>query len=263
MIRIKEAQPSVLKGLFDKVLLDFEEALDKAEDLKSVNLDTRLRRVKKWLENATATLISWGIDVRVDAGSLSSITKTPLENEVASILNDLQSQLHKIYEEITSLPEDAISRSSIHSVEGTSADNDPLVTMSSLIGLLQDTVRPIRMEYASTQREGPYRAMKALIDNMYTERINRRDHSKLQATAHLEGNPSQSRMKITESLSHRPIPFTFYWSTGKCFSTASASGDSNYSVTDRMSFVTWSTGITSMGPALEDIPDDEWDVNFE
>jgi hypothetical protein len=186
-----ERQRSALKVLYDEVLLAFKEALDKAEDLISPKPGSHPRKVKTWLENATSSLISWGIDARTDAGSLSAVEGTPLENEVRCTLCELQRQLEKIYEErsfreeVFSLPEHATyvvpDLSPIPYGDGLAADEDPMTIMSSLIGVLQDTVRPIRMIHALRKQEGPYRDLKRQINDIYNQHIERRDRSELRA----------------------------------------------------------------------------------
>ncbi len=225
-----ERQRSALKILYDEVLLAFEEALDKAEDLTSPEPGSHHRKVKTWLENATSSLISWGIDARTDAGSLSAVEKTPLESEVRCTLCELQGQLEKIHEErsfreeVSSLPEHATSvvpeLSPIPYGDGLAADEDPMAIMSSLIGVLQDTVRPIRMIHASKKQEGPYRDLKRQIDDIYNQHFEPRDRSALRApesppdVALLENDPSREPANVKDILSHQIEPSVFPQPTG-------------------------------------------------
>lgn len=170
-----DEQPSnTLKELYDKVLLAFETASDKAEDLVSLRKSEKI-----WLENVISSLISWGIDTRVDAGSLSAIEGNPLENEVRSTLGELQAQLYiyegRNFQEVSSLSKSATpvvpELPPIPDESGSVAGKSSKSIMLSLIDLLQDTVRSIRMIHASKKQEGPYRKLKQKIDNIYNQHI--------------------------------------------------------------------------------------------
>ncbi|KAI4125120.1 MAG: hypothetical protein LQ338_004448, partial [Usnochroma carphineum] len=178
-----EQARSALKTVYDEILLAFEEASDKAEDLASLEPSSQLREAIIWLENATASLISWGIDIRADAGSLAAIEGTPLETEVRCALCELRIHLDEVFDERS-------SRSVSHSSDSpgfalssdpkqgeSAADEDPMAIMSGLISVLQDFVRPIRMRHASITGEGPYRNLKHQIDIIYNQHIESRDRT--------------------------------------------------------------------------------------
>ena len=151
-----DKKASALKTVYDEVLLAFEEASDKAEDLASPK-SSFLGEVTTWLENATASLISWGIDTRADAGSLAAVEGTALGNEVRFTMRGLQVHLENVFDERNA----------------QLASEDPMAIMSGLIGMLQDFVRPIRMAQASISSEGPYRHLKQQVDNIYDDHIER------------------------------------------------------------------------------------------
>ena len=104
---------------------------------------------------------------------------------------ELQGQLEKIFEErsvreeASSLPGHATSvvlgLSPTPYGDGLAADEDTMAIMSSLIGVLQDFVRPIRMIQALRKQRGPYRNLKRQIDDIYNQHIERRDRSELLA----------------------------------------------------------------------------------
>lgn len=165
--------------------------------------------MQTWLENATSSLISWGVDARAATGSLSAVEGTLLENEVRYALCELKELLEKIYkdgklqaqestfqttestfqakESIFQAKESTFSANDVSELSPTfdedrfAADEDPMALMSSLIVGLQATVRPIRMIYASNNQEGPYRELKRQVDDMYNQHIKRRDQGKLLA----------------------------------------------------------------------------------
>ena len=210
-----DRQHSTLKTLYDEVLLAFEEALDEAEDLISSEPSSNLRNIKTWLENATSSLISWGIDARTDAGSLSAVEGTPLENKLRCSLRELQGQLAKIYEEckfreeVRSLPENVSSvvpeSPPIYYGDRLAADKDSMAIMSSLLNALQDLVRPIRMIHASRGQAGPYQDLKRQIDKIYTHHTEQRDRSELREpeslldiTAHEDGQQYKHTGKMED-----------------------------------------------------------------
>ena len=181
-------ESNTLKGVYDEVLLTFEEATDKAEDLALSNASSNLRKVATWLENATSSLISWGIDTRVNTGALSAVIGTDAESELRCTLCQLKVQVERLFEDDhagdVSGPSVINSTDSIESPSGfarnrTSADGEPLVIMSSLIGVLQDFVRPIRMMHASKSKKGPYQELKRRVDDIYQQHVERNNIGRL------------------------------------------------------------------------------------
>ena len=169
-----------LKTLYDEVLSAFEQALDEAEDLTSPEPIPALG--KTWLENATSSLISWGTDTRTDAGSLSAVEGTPLGNKVRNTLCELQEQLGKIARgySFSESPSSIVPElSSTECEDILAADHESIAIASSLIGVLQDIVRPIRMIHASKGEGGPYRDLKRQIDNIYADHIERKNRIEL------------------------------------------------------------------------------------
>ena len=184
-------ESSTLRTVYDQVLLAFEEATDKAEDLASSKSNSNPRKVTTWLENATSSLISWGIDTRVNTGSLSAVVGTDVETEVRFTLLQLQVQIGRLFEndDFGSVPgPSTVNRTaatespSNFAQNQTSADDNPLVIMSSLIGVLQDFVRPIRMLHASTSQKGPYQELKRRVDDIYQQHVERKDPGRLPTT---------------------------------------------------------------------------------
>ncbi|KAI4267850.1 MAG: hypothetical protein L6R38_008067 [Xanthoria sp. 2 TBL-2021] len=172
-----------LKTVYDDVLLAFEESLDKAENLASTQTSGQLRELKTWLENATTSLISWGIDTRANTGSLAAVERTPLGIEVQCILLELQQQLGTFIDGrcprwASSDSDSPGFASSLNPVQDNLvADGDPMASMSGLVGDLQDFVRPIRMMHASQTREGPYRSLKLQVDDIYNQHVNGKAHA--------------------------------------------------------------------------------------
>lgn len=78
-----------LKTVYDDVLFAFEDALDEAERLPPPENSVRPRELIIWLENATTSLISWGVDIRADTGSLTAVEGLPLGVEVRYTLLEL------------------------------------------------------------------------------------------------------------------------------------------------------------------------------
>ena len=174
-----EKQNIDLKHLYDEIVVDFEEASEQAESLVSQNPNSPAWKVKTWLKNATASLISWGIDVRVESGSLSAIEKTSLKSGIQSLLQEIQDDLKTVLEEDKRLDEHESFKKTMtsgpqnlanyHSEE--SADQDTIAVMSSHIVTLQDLIRPIRMMHASERQEGPYRNLKQQVENIYKQHL--------------------------------------------------------------------------------------------
>lgn len=159
-----------LNTVYNEVLLAFEEALDEAENLASTQQPGERTT---WLENATTSLISWGIDTRANTGSLAAVEGTPLGVEVRCILLELREHLGGLLDGhsvqwLTTLKL-ASSSKWIHANNG-----DTMAIMSGLVGELQDLVRPIRMLHASKTGEGPYRSRKLQVDDIYSQYIERK-----------------------------------------------------------------------------------------
>ncbi len=171
--------------------------MDEAEELNSLEPGSHLDQRTIWLENATSSLIFWGTDVRIEAGSLSALQATHLEKEVRYAMCELQNEIEKIYDgrsfreeepsppghiaffspNTSSIPrEDEVAASNLYPVtsgDESAAAEDPMATMSSLIIGLQENVRPIRMIHASINQEGPYWPLKRQIDEMFSQHIQR------------------------------------------------------------------------------------------
>ncbi|KAL8724607.1 MAG: hypothetical protein Q9166_007854, partial [cf. Caloplaca sp. 2 TL-2023] len=172
-----------LKTVYDEVLLAFEEALDEADNLASTQTGLQPRELKTWLENATTSLISWGIDTRANTGSLAAVEGTPVGVEVRCRLLELQQNLGGFLDSrssrwVSSNSDSTELTSSPNPIkDNLIADGDPIANMSSLVGDLQDFVRPIRMMHASQTREGPYRALKHQVDDIYSRYAKPRAHA--------------------------------------------------------------------------------------
>ena len=181
-----EVESPTLRTIYDELLLSFEDALDEAEELASTELDPGLRILKTWLENAISTLISWEIDTRANAGSLSAIHGTPLGNEVRHVLTELKAQLVSGRKPQTEpmLSFTPLATLTIQDQKKYAMDEDQMAKMSNLIGVLQDLVRPIRMVHASTSREGPYQYLKEEVDKIYDQHVKPKD----QASSALDKN---------------------------------------------------------------------------
>ena len=89
---------STLRTVYDEVLLAFEEATDRAEDVASSKPSSNLRKVTTWLDNATSSLISWGVDIRVNTDSLSALVGTDVEGEIRRIFCQLHVQVEGLFE---------------------------------------------------------------------------------------------------------------------------------------------------------------------
>ncbi|KAL8836467.1 MAG: hypothetical protein Q9170_002900 [Blastenia crenularia] len=206
------AARKTLKMNYDEVLLTYEELSDKAEEFASHSLTSELKEAKTWLENATASLIPWGLDIKVDAGSLAAIEGTHLGSEVHRALKELHQQVEAFSRVLFNergagdrpqSPERVKgndpgerseggntmsngsklqSFSSSHRDRSTyEANEDPMAIMSSLIGDLQGLVRPIRMAHASKNNQGPYRNLKRQIDIIYNRHMKGRTSAEIQA----------------------------------------------------------------------------------
>ncbi|KAL8847177.1 MAG: hypothetical protein Q9221_007778 [Calogaya cf. arnoldii] len=169
-----------LKTVYDDVLFSFEEALDEGERLQPPNNNLQPRKLITWLENATTSLISWGVDIRANTGSLTAVEGLPLGVEVRSRILELQQRLDAFFHgrgsrRMFSDPGPIKLASSLDSIKGqlTVTDGDPMASMSGLVGGLQDFVRPIRTLHASQSNKGPYRNLKLQVDDLYDRHVNR------------------------------------------------------------------------------------------
>ncbi|KAL8653328.1 MAG: hypothetical protein Q9226_003891 [Calogaya cf. arnoldii] len=172
-----------LKTVYDDVLFSFEEALDEAERLPPPNNNLRPTELIIWLENATTSLISWGIDIRANTGSLTAVGGLPLGVEVRCTLLELQQRLDTFLHGrgsrwMSSDPGPNKPASSLDSIKDQLliTDGDPMASMSGLVGDLQDLVRPVRMLHASQSNKGPYRSLKLRVDDLYNRHVNREIH---------------------------------------------------------------------------------------
>ena len=170
-----------LKTVYDDVLFSFEEALDEAERPPSPNYNLQPRELIIWLENATTSLISWGVDIRANTGSLTTVEGLPLGVEVRSRLLELQQRLDAFFHGrgsrwMFSDPGPIKPASSLDSIQDQLllTDGEPMASMSGLVGDLQDLVRPIRMLHASQSKEGPYRGLKLRVDDLYNQQVKRK-----------------------------------------------------------------------------------------
>ncbi|KAL8638111.1 MAG: hypothetical protein Q9226_009035 [Calogaya cf. arnoldii] len=173
-----------LKTVYDDVLFSFEEALDEAERLPPPITSVQPRELLIWLENATTSLISWGVDIRANTGSLTAVEGLPLGVEVRCTLLELQQRLDAFFHGrgsrwMSSDPGPNKPASSLDSIKDRLliTDSDPMASMSGLFGDLQDFVRPIRMLHASQSSEGPYHSLKLRVDDLYNRHVNREIHT--------------------------------------------------------------------------------------
>lgn len=136
-----------------------------------------------WLEHATTSLISWGVDTRANTGSLAAVERTPLGIEVQFILLELQQQLGRFIDgrgprwasSDSDSPGFALSLNPVQ--HNPVANGDPMASMSGLVGDLPDFVRPIRMMHASQTRDGPYRSLKLQVDDIYNRHVKGKAHA--------------------------------------------------------------------------------------
>ena len=250
-----EKEAIALKTFYDEVVLAFEEASDKAEDLPSPK-SSFLGEVTTWLENATASLISWGIDTRADAGSLAAVEGTALGKQVRFTLGELQEHLENVFNE----------RSAQSAEHESTADEDPMATMSSLIGMLQDFVRPIRMAQASISSEGPYRNLKQQVNDIYDEHIRRQDRPGPPAleqvlTAALHGqSSSRDRVEAQHVFSDQNLPSVASKSGSATSPPMEEATSAKLSVnTENRQQASWELATSSQASHLDSIAtDDIW-----
>ena len=124
----------------------------------------------------------------MNSSSLSAVTSTDVESEIRCTLCQLQEQVGRLFENsnfrAVSSPSvvnitDVIESPSDFAQHRRSPDDDPLVIMSSLINVLQDFVRPIRMIHASRNKQGPYQELKRRVDDIYQQHLRRKDLGRL------------------------------------------------------------------------------------
>ena len=164
-----------------------------------------LSKTRTLLENINSSLISWGIDVRLDSGSLSTIDDDPIAEVVRCTLEQLSEELQTLYNSASYTP-----RSSLRRIEETAlsqrpagkiaeispAAENPRHLVIRLIRLLQDMVRPVQSVQAMKSQEGPYGDMRRIISHV------NRFHTGIDHGLHPDNENLSSTPSLGDNLRH-------------------------------------------------------------